>query len=284
MKKALPLLFVLFLFTLSCTENVRIEPTGSVKSIRTISYQALEEKGEIKRLRKKGEFDYDDLDTYVEFDTSGNEILNIGYDSEGNLTRRFVTTFDHNGNEKRKIWYDSQGKIFLNHVSEFDETKNLTITRSFDSSNALKEIKEKITDDSGNVLVFKSFDENGSAIFNITNEYNKDGQLLTETTKWFIEPTMPDQITTYKYNSHGDQIEKKSKNDRIILHDFLKYNEYGDPVEILTYISMDLEDEKLISKDINSYKYDLNGNWINCIKFHNDTATFIIDREISYFE
>ena len=108
--------------------------------------------------------------------------------------------------------------------------------------------------------VFKEYDDNGNTIE--FNRYNSDGEL--------------EYKYTFEYDYKGNMIEMNWLRGTLTY----EYDDKGNINEENYYNS----DGELEDKKTYEYKFDDKENWIQQIIFEDDKPTFIVEREIKYYD
>lgn len=276
--------------------------SGSVKSLKETSYEAIEKFGEVVKGEKKRSNNFI-KDSYILYNKEGNVIEINEYNSKGHiifkkvnvfengllveekeyssdeyLEKRLVNTFDINKNCIEKLWYDSSGYLLLK------------VTYKYNENNQLIESNDYGTDNSHYFKTLFVYNDNGYLIEN--NQYQNNGNL--------------NRKSIYKYDKEGNQIEKHisavgggfikysySYNKKGLVTEEISYDAYGNVSKKISsiYDNFDnlIETTIIYNKDnvvvVNNfvYQYDKNKNWIKKIIYKNKIPVFIIEREIDYY-
>ena len=157
---------------------------------------------------------------------------------------------------------------------------------SFEAVEKFEKITKGSRTDKYRYETFKEYDDNGNSIEQ--NRYNSDGEL--------------DEKWTSKYDDKGNEIKSNLYNSDGELEDkyTFEYDYKGNMIEMnwsrgtLTFEYDDKgnineenyynSDGELKDKKTYEYQFDDNKNWIKKIIVKDDKATFIIEREIEYYD
>ena len=110
------------------------------------------------------------------------------------------------------------------------------------------------------------YNDNGNRIEE--NQYDEEGELTSK--------------RKYKYDDNGNVIEANQYDEEgeLTRKYKYKYDDNGNRIEAKEYD----EDGELENESSYEYKFDDKGNWIQQIIFEDDKPTFIIEREIKYYD
>lgn len=96
---------------------------GKVKSIREVSYEAVERSGNIDKGDRKRE-DQLQHDTYIVFDQQGNEIETNWHNLDGSLFRKHIYTYDDKDNMIEANEYISDACLDMKLTYAYDDKGN----------------------------------------------------------------------------------------------------------------------------------------------------------------
>lgn len=269
---------------------------GKVKSVREISYEAVEKDGKIQKGAICVSFC---ANSHSFYNSKGNLLEQILYIEE----KLFLTIhyqYDNKGYKMEENFYDEQDEHSFKIVFEYDKNGNLITESSFFFPDGY--LNNKLTyryDEKGRKIERKNRDNNKYETYqyngNLTEkkEYYPDGSLSLQRIYQYdhkgnlTEETINDangdlhQKNTYKYDRKGRKTERSQYNSEAILHTHhtFKYNTQGN-----------LTEEKQCNPKNNhctihtfQYQYDPQGNWIKCVEFLNKKPYEITERVIEYF-
>lgn len=281
---------------------------GQVKTIKTESYHAIEEFGEISK-GKKGTSFTTAPDSYSIFDTNGNLIEKTWIKSLGmvnseittNINMKTICKYDSNGNLINKktyqnetpfedfvYKYDNDGNLIEHNESGYQESiintifkydNGILIERTINYANGNKETKKY--DSKGNWIENVST-YSGSAYKTVkSNKYDDKGNLIEDL--WHRDNGSVFMHCIYKYDNDNNLIEQKRYSD--IENTGLKevwnrkYDNNGNVIEENQF----KPNEPLYGITEYKYEFDSKGNWIKRIESFEDGKKFIIEREIEYW-
>ncbi|MCO6460036.1 MAG: hypothetical protein J5I59_01425 [Saprospiraceae bacterium] len=233
-------------------DKVKMELQGKIKSVKEISYEAIDQSGEITK----------------------------GQRSSPNWWKDSYTVFDKDGNATEEILYRADGRIWTKSIFHYDaqnrriETEVLganlkpwykKLTKYNDSDKPIEDILYKAGDTLGSKWLYK-YDNKGNKI--LEERFHPDGKLSIK--------------STFKYNDKGYKIEETMFNSEggQIFKWVSHYDDRGLKVEEYYYNSKNTLD----AKEIYQYKLDNHNNWIKKVIFYGDQPKFIILRDIEYFQ
>lgn len=275
-------IILIFIIFSSCSEINNKEPDtsdrnlrGNVKSIREYSYKAVVKFGKTQKAERKiNEVGYHD--EHVIFNRNGDFIEINSYNSRGELTKKEIYKYDDNNNIEINI-YNPDGSLKEKVIDKYDASWNFIESSTYlpDGSLLSNYFFKYINNGeiieasfySGTILTYKCFDKydsNGNSIESGTlNEYNI---YMVNKSKYDDKGN----VIEWNYYDDGDSIIMKISYKYDNKNNLIVSNEYND-------------DGSISSKYIYKYEYDVMGNWINKIEIKNNTALYIIERKIEYF-
>ena len=165
------------------------------------------------------------------------------------LTKK-IFKYDDDGNLSEERVYDGNGEDLLVKIEyNYDGNRNLTeIEYYYPPSGDFTSIKGKF-DESGNLIESRYYDKDGE--LNGKYKYDKDGNLSEE--RNYDQDGELSSKTKYKYDNKGNMSSK------IFISDYE-------------------------SKVTYKYEFDKNDNWIKKIIYEEGKPTFIVNREINYYD
>ena len=156
--------------------------------------------------------------------------------------------YDDNGNTIEFNRYNSDGELLFKYIYEHDDNGNSIEQNRYNSDGELDEKWTSKYDDKGNEIKSNKYNSDGELEYKYTFEYDYKGNM--------IEMNWLRGTLTYEYDDKGNINEENY------------YNSDGE-----------LEDKKTYE-----YKFDDKENWIQQIIFEDDKPTFIVEREIKYYD
>jgi YD repeat-containing protein len=260
--KKIFLMTALVIVVTSCKDSVskktdleELNLKGSVQSVFTLSYKAIDKFGEGNVVKGKlNSFDNE----YILFDSIGNTVSKTTYYIK-DVVNNWGSEYDKNGYKIRELWYDDNGKL-----------KNYSSTFINDSiGNPLVEI-----DDDGDKEYY-TYDANGKMIKKKrsysydTYEYDKNGNLIEE--KMSVGGYGSPLVFKYHYDSNNRIIRRDNSGGSYWEN---KYDEEGKISESFMYE----QGGKLIKK--NKYWKNDKGVEIKTMSWDKDG---LLETENKYF-
>nr|MBP6721583.1 RHS repeat protein [Bacteroidia bacterium] len=290
MKRFVLFAIMLALVFLGCSSKkgpdndlVSIAPHGKVKSIREMSFSAIDNFGKITPGERRWENPYESTDHYDEFNPEGKMIESSSYGSDGNLVTKGKMEYDSLGNQVETIWYDSNGKQLLKTTTKFDTNGNgiESIQYLTDGTRPLKTTRK--FNESGNLVEILNYDGNGNIFGKIVNNFDESGNVIESTI--FNSIGARESKYNYKYDNVGNKIEANITVEKFafVAEESGKYTyEYdnGNMVSECDYGPNGILELKRTFK----YEFDEKGNWIRKTIFINQIPSFIVERELEYYE
>ncbi len=309
-------MIALFFFT-SCTEN-KIENNlteenlkGKVKSVKEVSYDAIEKFGEVAKGRV---LNWGRENKQMIYSEKGSKIEENHFNSKGELEWKYMYKYDEKDNQIEESVYDSKGELVRKNTFKYDEKNNkieengynsnrelvygYIYTYKYDNKGNQVECKQNKHNSEGQLepkmwtkLLIYKYDEKGNLIEE--KECNYNGELCNKNTYKYDKKRnkIEEQIYNfvgelnykynYKYDERGNLKEKKEINSEgKIVKSTYKHDEKGNLLQENFYDF----NEELDSKYTYKYKYDKKGNWIERIKYTiTDFPNEITEREIEYY-
>lgn len=275
----------LVLVTGSCSKAVKTAGTdlqelnlkGKIKSVRTISYDAVDSAGVIVKGEKAVNlpFSY----TFLLFNGAGNLIRKDDYDSHGQIDSRWTYKYDGAGKLTEKNRYQSDGRLDLKWLYGYDHRNNLQRENSYRGDSSLY-AEWKYNYNANGRLGQKELNFPGVPVLDTkwTYQYNGNGYLAAENQYGPGDSLMSKE--KYRYDKNGAVTEeiKYNAEGKIITKRVYKYNDRGDRI---AYTNT-RPGQHILTEWVYRYTYDQTGNWIRKIVLENGAPKTIVEREIGY--
>jgi len=255
---------------------------GNVKSVREISYVAHDKFGKVSKGARKGDILHQDF--LKIFNTNGNNIETIIYNSDGSLFQKHINKFDKNANEVEKNIYDSNNSLKWKYLIKYDDKGNKIEENYYSSDGNLHSKETYKYDNEGNKIEENYYSlEPISGSESVHTKWTFKHNDQNKTTEWYYHTPGYEPLLNYiyKYDDNGNQIEWSGHN--LGMPNFKTHANYdfnGNLLEIKSYET----NERLKSHENHKYQFDKNGNWIQRIDYVNEIPKFIIQREIEYYD
>ena len=213
--------------------------------------------------------------SYREYDKNGNLIIDINYESSGDINEKYILNYDGNGfliekeiffdeNEiAEKLIYerDEKGKLLkvLKHYSEgsidtifYKYDKDNLIEKSTVDSDGDEDEKEIFKYKNGKIVSEEKLDSDNELVEKNTYKFDEKGN-LTEKNSLNSEDDKKVKLE-YFYTKNGEQEKILYYNDsnQLIAKSMYKYNEAGKIIQLI--------EEGQNHKSILKLEYDKNGN------------------------
>ena len=268
-----------------------------VQSIKVIDYNVVEHFGKVKKT------DIIRGENFL-FNESGFVTIKKRYGANGEPVDQASFVYDVNNSIVEQNISDRKGKLIGRITNEYDEDEKRTYESSYKFDGSLqsraaytyadkKKLKEIVTFDStGDKKDLQIFDYHKRKLTKLITRINPKSNVRTSSRKYdkndnLLESTVYDVIgdvktyVLFKYDKNGNNIESKyfDKED-LATKRSMKYN-------TLDFLVEEKIEYPLIDKTdfiIYSYKFDLNSNWIQQIKYVNSVPIKISERTITYFQ
>jgi len=285
--KAFFLLFVVLILSSSSVNKQKSDLDkenlkGNVKSLRQVSFYAVEKFGAITKGKRGGESLIESNDFHNKYNEKGFLIERNSY-LDGTLYLIEIYTYDDNDNNIEVFQSTSEGengKVIYN----YDDKGNLIEENSYYPDDSLK-ASYKYTnkyDNNDNLIEQNTYLSNGSLSWREIYTYDKNGKLI-ENNKYQSNGSF-DNKDTFKYDNNGYLIEitRYLPDSSLYYKDRYIYDEKGNPIE-RNYDRP--SDGKFTTsfKDTYQYDYDEKNNWIKKVHFKDKIPKHIIEREIKYY-
>jgi len=249
---------------------------GQVKSIKEYSYFAIVENGNItKGDRGRSGASESDVDKILTFNADGNLIDEKDYTSTDSLISHIK--YEYQKNKKTgETWFNAQNKPYLTVKYDYGFGGSLKDMERFDSDGNLTEKHTYKFDRKGNKVSETWLDADGNEDSSWDFTYDKNGNLVEET--WINSEGAPNYNRTLFYDNNGNI---SSQNWYLAFGPSSEwiYN-YDNSNRLVETIAKLSDGSQLIQK----YELDKNGNWIKAVQYNNNLPTYVIEREIEYFQ
>jgi len=267
---------------------------GKIKSIRTISYEAIQKFGEIQKGRRSNEFMKYDQQITIDYAKKKCIIKNLS--SNDKLEFSFVMEFDNKGNITKETYYDSTSIQGTYQINKYDKVGNITESIVFNPNGSIftkitckykngKKISLDYYNSDGDLFKKNTFKYNSSGNLIELNDYNSDGSIFTQQLFEYDNNNTLINMTSYKYPNNKNRISYAS-NDKWETKFYTRYNNKGLEIENIIYNpdgTISGEGSPLKNAKEYEYEYDQKGNWIKKIVYiKNGRALYIIERVIEY--
>jgi hypothetical protein len=265
---------------------------GKVKSITESNYEAIEKFGEIIKGERSGTNEFS-FDRKLLFNEKGNLIEEKKYKLDGNLDSKSFCNFDENQNKIERIFYDSSVKPILRWTYKYDGKGNLieenkiqilsrldSLMANYNGKNTNSNYSTKTLykyDDSGNLFEKSIYKSDGSLVSKNIYKYDLKGKLVEDDT--YNSNGSLHCTNTFKYDDNGNKSEDKSVGKFFFQKHTIKYDQYGNQIEI----NSGYQEVGIDATSAYKYEFDNHNNWIKKIEFYNNTTKHIIEREIEYY-
>jgi hypothetical protein len=224
---------------------------------------------------------YSQMQSYREFDESGNLILEIGYAHDGEITDKIGYRYDDAGHllesliygeddevlERKEVIRDSDGRVtkgfthYLDGSADineyfYDDKGNLTSMVVKDDEDEI-EFSEKYYYEGDKVVKVERLNGDDEVIFRQEDEY-VDGNIKTRTT-WSSEEEEPTTLVQeFNAAGHREQELRYDRNDKLIERNIYEEDENGRVVRII--------EENRLRKNTTELTYDELGNPVHQIE------------------
>lgn len=278
---------------------------GKVKSITEISYEAKDRFGKIEKISRKRKYDFI-YDYQKKYDIEGYMIENKEFNSDGSLKSKIIYKYDDMGkliegnennsdgsflkcyiniyNDKGVIietnYYNTIGNIETKYTYKYDKRGNKIETNEYNSDGNIETKYIYKYDDKGNKVEENKYNSDGILKTKYIFKYDNKGYLLEKNT--FYSEGLE---TITKYDYQFDDIRNKIISKNYLYENYSYkvvdiFDKSGNEVETIFYD----EYEVITSHYTYEYEFDEQKNWIKKIEFKNQTPTYLLEREIVYFE
>ena len=162
---------------------------GKVKSIKEITYEAVEKFGQIE----KGNVLYC-LSYFTIYNEKGNKIEKNHYEFDGRLDYKVTYKYDENGNKIEKNDYDSDGSLDSKTTYKYDEKGNIIEINNYNSDGSLYSKHTYKYDEKGNIIEINNYNSDGRLKNTYTYKYEYDKN-NNWTQRIEYKNTIPNSIT-----------------------------------------------------------------------------------------
>jgi YD repeat-containing protein len=227
------------------------------------------------------EQDFDQMQSYREYDRSGRLLLEIAYtqygeiadkieyryNEEGNLLETFIYGDDDEVLERKEVVWSDDNRIareFIHYldgsedIHEFfyDEQGNLTGIRVKDDEDELEYVEKYFYEDGLPVKIERK-NEDDDLIFSQEDEY-ENGKLLTRTV-WSAEEEEPYTfVQHFNASGHREQELRYNSREELIERNIYEEDEHGRVVRLI--------EENRQRKNTTEFSYDDKGNVIHQVE------------------
>ena len=250
MKKLILLLFIPLVF--SCSDDKKndldeLKLNGKVKSLKEITYSAVEKFGEPVKNTFLNENEY-------LFEKNGN-IAEIRYEFEFQEGFSYKNIYEDNGNLIERNQYKNSGELEVKFKFKYDDNGNMIQYNQYNKDGDLEHIGKNKFDEAGNWIEQNYYDNDGELKSNWKNKYDDDGNMIEQK----------------EFNKNGE-LESNRK---------IKYDDKGNMVYESRY---DENGELEYGTEYEYKEFDREKNWVKRIGYEDGKATEITEREIEYYD
>jgi len=283
--KAFVLLFIVLILSFS-SENKqqndleRANLKGKVKTLRQISFYAVDKFGEIKKGERGGSGLFTPDEYYNKYNVKGFIIERVErYFGDGDsLILEEIYKYNDKGNKININQFFPNGESGKETFKYDDKGNPIELSRYYPVDSL--EISWKYTykyDDNDNIVEKNTY-TNGSLEGSLVTYKYDDKDNLTEVSVYTIDGLLHWK-NIFIYDDKGNEIEKNSfQNGSLSWKEISKYDDNGNKIE-----SSNFYQNGVNHKYIYKYDYDKKNNWIKRIDFGGDTPKYIIERIIEYY-
>lgn len=270
---------------------------GKVKSFTEFGYSFEKLSGgvEQKKLFGKATYCYDSL---------GNRIKDITYDSSINWCSINTYKYNEDGNQIEQIWEIRDGQRTV--IVDLYEIRNNIVKRTHYSTSVGKTPVSSFIYkfDTNGKIIEKTEYSNGDLSLKYNYKYNSKGNLVEKLT--FLRNGVLETKEFYKYDLNGHPIETiQYFNGKLRLRVNYKYDTKGNIIEEIDYIktngisriqkTLNIYDKngnkiEIITSDATekfrqteTYEYDERGNWIKKTGLYNNGRGYYIERRYEFY-
>jgi antitoxin component YwqK of YwqJK toxin-antitoxin module len=257
--KTYPIFIVLLILLSACSEyhseNLKLyHLRGEVKAVSSKKFNAEEKLGEVVKsgraeANRMNRSDFLTSNSLIEFDKSGD-----------------ITTVSN---------FNSDDELFMKTISEegefniYDSKGNLQLKTIFDQVDFPSEATNYLAD--GSIYNKMKFAYNEDNQVTKEESYNNSGELI--------------EFSEYKYEDgllsemkHSQKI--RSNIDDVDFNTTVEVYEYNENDDIIKKVTSGKNKETEYTYTID---HDQHNNWIKYIQFKDEKATYIVEREITYY-
>lgn len=250
---------------------------GKVKSLKKIGYYVIEENDVVKKGNKyEGRFE----EIYL-FNKDGNVTETKQIKSNGDLYNIHLFKYNEKGILIESEWYSEFGKETVSiykydkqgykiewDINNIDGSLSQKYTYKYDDKGNQIESNWYNTGDSSPITSVFTYDDKGNRI--VDSYINSDGSVYDR--------------TNYKFDDKGNVIERGEY--ELSFYFIYKFQrEFDDKGNVTRTERIKVDDnDKLLRKSLETFKYDFNNNWIERIVYENENPELIEERIIEYYE
>ena len=239
------------------------------------------------------------LEETREYDRAGNliESKTVFYWNHSKIRdteQRSVHHYSPTKGEKEATTYGGDGTIRGRSLYKYDSSGNTIESANYDANGVLTFRSTFSYDDQTRLIEGKTYKGDGSLLSYSRSDYRLDAKGRVIADYDFRMPVKPDHSSDYKttaiLDNRGKPLEETFRDgngsfDKRVVN---KYNSSGMVAETAVYNA----NGSLREKELNSYKFDVSGNWIKKITkkwvIQNGQSslesTNLIDRTITYYQ
>ena len=275
-------LFFLILLLSACTSKKKtdlqsLSLQGKVKQIIELQYRAVERFGKVE---KGALYREEEWDMVMQFNENGyfssicflnssgeevghtdylynaqNELIEASnYDAEGGFSDKNIYSYDDKGRVNQVIEVNRDGGLNGSVLTEYDDKIGQLTISSYNAGGKL--LKKEL----------RTTDKNGFPIETII--YDAENQLLDHRKECFNDKGLIEKLTVFS-----------SERD-ILMEVSFKYDKYDN---MILQEGTDENGQKYLPTRY-EYLFDKHGNWTKRIEYVGDEPTFVLERQIEYYE
>lgn len=288
---------------------------GTVKSLRTIYYEAAEANGEVIKgeRREAASFISGEAESFVRFDSTGHRLENSSFGVDGRLLLRRVFTYDSLGNWVEGSAYSSDGLIWQ-YFTVLDENQRVMGRERYEVGGKILEQVSYSYTPRGYIAMEETSSQSGKLVHTREYWYNRRGNLLRERVRVNYQDWREEwkkvsyayypksdlvkkevwrnsegfkEVNKYLYDSNGNVLVSRKYDGKNTLTDEWKYSydEYGNEIH-KTGADYTIPWRATWNS---VYEYDIYGNWCKKIIYYTDAngntaPQMVIQRVIEYYE
>lgn len=213
------------------------------------------------------------------YDALGNQVKDVAYDSEGNITGIEELEYDDKGNAVKITTTDYQedGSAFSYRiVAEYDSHGNMVKVVYYEKDEGITGWTEKTYDEQGHEVKSVEYDRDGNIANSYEYEYDAQGNMIKSIQENMQDPERWNQVYEYKYDSKGNMIE-------MIGHgafDISVKNEYDADGRLIREVHTGGAEYGYRME----YEYDAQGNLVKRTQTTDDPRMFEGEVSISWWE
>lgn len=288
MKKLL-ILSTLSIFLISCSSEqkqknslIKENLKGNVKSLKGVSFEAIEKFGKIVKGIKKIDHTYKPKgmiyqDLFKKFNEKGFVIESKFTLFQGQLN--FTYEYDNKNHLIERNSYNIDGSLKESEKYKYNNKGNQIESNCYNKDGSLKYKTKSKYDNKGNLIEQVEYNADGSLEYKDSFKYDNKGNLIEQ-----IELNTKEIINykiTSRYDTNGNVIEN-TFHDVIKDSSFKRVYEYDEVGNIITQYNYN-PDGSLDNIETLKYSYDKRNNWVKLVEFKNDMPLFIKERKIEYY-